>query len=152
MRGIKVATLGLAGATLVVALVAVLMTSVAGIAVLAVPLFALAASGSSSSALAAQLVFAPLMAGVSGPLPATMMELFPTRTRYTGVALGYNISLAAFGGTAPLMATLLVSATGSMVAPAFYLMFFAAVSLFAAQAVHRFVPGEPLIAVRGFNV
>lgn len=112
---------------------AVLMTSVAGIAVLAVPLFA------------------PLMAGVSGPLPATMMELFPTRTRYSGVALGYNISLAAFGGTAPLMATLLVSATGSMVAPAAYLMFFAAVSLLAARGVHRFVPGQPLITVRGFN-
>lgn len=130
---------------------AVLVTSILGVAVLAMPLFAMAARGSPGSALAAQVVFAPLMAGVSAPIPATIMELFPTRTRYSGVALGYNISLAVFGGTAPLMATMLVSATGTSAAPAGYLMFLASVSLLAAQTVHRFVPREPLLVVRGSN-
>ncbi len=126
---------------------AVLMTAVGGIAVLAVPLFGLASRGSPGAALAAQLVFAPLMAGVSAPLPATMSELFPTHARYSGVALGYNVSLAVFGGTAPLMATLLVTGTGSPLAPAGYLVYFAAVSFLAASTVHGVAsrPAAPVI-------
>ena len=39
-----------------------------------------------------------------------------------GVALGYNTAFALFGGTAPLIATLLIRETGSKVAPSFYLV------------------------------
>lgn len=120
----------------------VLATSVALLAVVVVPLFRWTSTGGASAALTSQLVFAVLMAGVSGPIPATMMELFPTRTRYSGVALGYNISLALFGGTAPLMATLLISRTGSMVAPAYYLIYFAAVSFVACCSLHDFAPAD----------
>ncbi len=119
---------------------AVLMTSIGGVGLLAVPLFGIAARGNPSAALAAQLVFAALMAGVSAPLPATVMEMLPVRYRFSGAALGYNLSVAFFGGTAPFMATLLVSRTGSTVAPALYLMCLAGVSLLAASAVHRYAP------------
>jgi len=110
----------------------IVTSSVIGVGVLAVPLFRLAATGSAGAALFAQLVFAVLMAGVSGPLPAAMMELFPARLRQSGVSLGYNISVAMFGGTAPLMATLLITRTASPIAPACYLVFLAGLSALPA--------------------
>jgi hypothetical protein len=44
------------------------------------------------------------------------------RGRYTGMAIGFNVSVAIFGGTAPLVATLLIKITGDNQAPAFYLI------------------------------
>jgi MFS transporter, MHS family, proline/betaine transporter len=37
------------------------------------------------------------------------------------VAIGFNLSMAIFGGTVPLVATLLIKVTGDTLAPAFYL-------------------------------
>ena len=45
-------------------------------------------------------------------------DLFPTRIRFSGVAVVQNISQTAFGGTAPLLATALVRDLQSPVAPA----------------------------------
>ena len=76
----------------------------------------------------AQIVFVILLAIIGGAYPAAMVELFPTPVRVTGIALGYNAAFALFGGTAPLIATLLIEETGSNVAPSFYIVFRAAVS------------------------
>jgi MHS family proline/betaine transporter-like MFS transporter len=51
-----------------------------------------------------------------------MAELFPTATRSTGIAVAYNTSVPIFGGFAPFIAAWLVAATGSPVAPSFYLI------------------------------
>ncbi len=95
------------------------------------PLFGVASAATFSSMLSAQIAFAILMAGVAGPLPAAMAEMFPTHVRYTGIALGYNLCLALFGGTAPLICTWLITSTGNIMAPAYYLMALAAVTLLA---------------------
>jgi len=50
-----------------------------------------------------------------------MLEMFPTRFRFSGVAIGYNITLAVFGGATPLVCTWLIKATGDIAAPAYYL-------------------------------
>src|SRR2546422_3229209 len=42
-----------------------------------------------------------------------LVELFPTRLRYSAYGLGYNISSALFGGTAPLLMTYLIDKTRS---------------------------------------
>jgi len=44
------------------------------------------------------------------------------RGRYTGMAIGFNVSVAIFGGTAPLVATLLIKIIGDNQASAFYLI------------------------------
>ncbi|WP_245707509.1 MFS transporter [Pseudonocardia oroxyli] len=68
-----------------------------------------------------------LMLGVIGSaLPA----MFPTRNRYGGFSIGYALSTAAFGGTAPLINTALIQATGNTYMPAFYLMLAAAVAIY----------------------
>jgi MFS transporter, MHS family, proline/betaine transporter len=43
-------------------------------------------------------------------------------TRSTGMVIGFQVSMAIFGGTAPLVATLLIRVTGDNQAPAFYLI------------------------------
>jgi hypothetical protein len=50
------------------------------------------------------------------------VEIFPTRVRYSGASIGYNLGYVIFGGTAPIVATYLVSATVSDAAPAIYLI------------------------------
>jgi MHS family proline/betaine transporter-like MFS transporter len=64
----------------------------------------------------------------SAVLPSLMAELFPTRTRSTGMALSYNISAPIFGGFAPLISTWLIAISGNSLAPSFYLMLTALVS------------------------
>lgn len=121
----------------------VLLIATAGILVAAYPLFYLTDHGAFFSALGAQMIFALFMSSALGPMPATMVELFPTRTRYSGVAVGYNISLAVFGGTSPLVATWLISKTGDITAPAYYVMAMAVISLIAAFNIKHTHGREP---------
>ncbi len=55
--------------------------------------------------------------------PSTLPALFPANVRYGGVSIGYNIAVSAFGGTIPLVAQTLISATGNAMMPAYMLMF-----------------------------
>ncbi|MDI2028579.1 MFS transporter [Saccharopolyspora sp. TS4A08] len=64
-----------------------------------------------------------------GPLAATLPAMFPTKVRYAAFSVGYNISTAAFGGTAPLINDAVVTNTGNSYFPAFYLMGAALVAL-----------------------
>jgi MHS family proline/betaine transporter-like MFS transporter len=65
----------------------------------------------------------------------TQVEIFPTRVRYSGASVGYNVAYMIFGGTAPLVATFLVARTGSDIAPGVYLVAVALVVFFVAFAV-----------------
>ncbi len=49
---------------------------------------------------------------VYGPIAAFLVELFPTRIRYTSMSLPYHIGNGWFGGLLPLVATSLVAASG----------------------------------------
>ena len=46
------------------------------------------------------------------PIPALLVEIFPTSVRYTGMALACNIAAATFGGTAPAFTTWMIKLTG----------------------------------------
>ena len=49
--------------------------------------------------------------------PATLPALFPTDVRYGALAIAYNISISAVGGSTPLVAQALVSGTGNAMMP-----------------------------------
>ncbi len=51
---------------------------------------------------------------VYGPIAAFLVELFPTRIRYTSMSLPYHIGNGWFGGMLPLLATAMVAATGDI--------------------------------------
>ncbi|VTT27791.1 metabolite/H symporter, major facilitator superfamily (MFS) [Klebsiella pneumoniae] len=65
-------------------------------------------------------------------VPSMMADLFPITTRASGMAISYNMAVTVFGGFAPLICTLLISATGSSLAPSYYLILLA---LFSAVAL-----------------
>jgi MFS family permease len=51
---------------------------------------------------------------VYGPIAAFLVELFPTKIRYTSMSLPYHIGNGWFGGMLPLLATAIVAATGNI--------------------------------------
>jgi len=51
------------------------------------------------------LIQVVLVAMVYGPIAAFLVELFPTRIRYTSMSLPYHIGNGVFGGLTPLIAT-----------------------------------------------
>jgi MHS family proline/betaine transporter-like MFS transporter len=96
--------------------------SAAGYALLTYPVFLMMSGGGFPSAVLGGLVFAACSGPYSGCMAATMVELFPTRTRYSGVAIGYNVGQAVLGGTAPFVGTALINLTGHALAPTYYLI------------------------------
>jgi MHS family proline/betaine transporter-like MFS transporter len=80
--------------------------------------------------LAAVMWVAVLKAIYFAPIPALMSDLFPVRTRTTGMAVGYNVGTTVFGGFTPLAVASLIAVTGNNLAPGFYLMLAAIISLF----------------------
>jgi hypothetical protein len=51
---------------------------------------------------------------VYGPIAAFLVEMFPTRIRYTSMSLPYHIGNGWFGGMLPLLATAMVAASGNI--------------------------------------
>ncbi|MEV8157354.1 MFS transporter [Kocuria salsicia] len=102
-----------------------------------VPLFMLLDQGTFAVVLLVQVLLGAMLTLNDGTLPSFLAEQFPTRIRYSGFAVSFNLSNAVFGGTAPFMATLLISAFDSDLAPAWYLMVAAAVSLVAVAFSHE---------------
>lgn len=90
-----------------------LLASSAGFLVLSWPVMMLFDSGNTAAVFLGQLIIAVLLAMFSGPGPAALAELFPTKLRYSTMSIGYNFSVMAFGGTAPFIATAIVGLTGS---------------------------------------
>lgn len=124
----------------------VLAASSLGIGVTAYPLFHWMDGGSMVAVCVAMSVFAVFMAGVQATLAVAMAELFPARLRYSGTAIGYNLTLAIFGGTAPLFATWLIAKTGDLTSPAWYLTIVAIVSLLFTLSIHPHPEGRESVA------
>jgi MHS family proline/betaine transporter-like MFS transporter len=92
------------------------------------PLFRLLGSSSLTLTTAAQLALAAIVGLYEGATPAAATEAFPQAVRCIGVALAFNLTMMVFGGTTPAIATLLIDRSGSIMAPAVYLAFAAAIS------------------------
>ncbi|MEU3271201.1 MFS transporter [Saccharomonospora sp. NPDC006951] len=132
------------GIALVVFVVAICAAGVAGdrhgrrimvrigaglLVVSAVPAFLLASSGSVGGAIAGQALVAVSLGIFGGGSYTALLEVFPTRLRVSGASLGYNVGYALLGGTAPLLAAALISATGLVTAPGIYLALVAMLGL-----------------------
>jgi MHS family proline/betaine transporter-like MFS transporter len=108
-------------------------------ALFAVPLLLLAAIGTLPAVAFGQAGLAVLAAIFLGTLPAVFVSLHGPALRCTALSLSYNTALAIFGGTAPLIATLLVKITGWPGAPGLYLV----LTAFVCLALLPFVPRFP---------
>jgi MHS family proline/betaine transporter-like MFS transporter len=130
-------------------------TACALLIVVVLPSFWLASSGSFAASIIGVMLLA-VGAVLCGVVTAALLsETFPTRTRYTASAITYNMAYTIFGGTAPLMATWLISTTGSNLSPAFYLIAVALLALAGGLALpetsrislHDVPRGEKEVAV-----
>ena len=65
------------------------------------------------------------------PLPSLMADIFPTETRVTGMSLSYSIGVSVFGGFAPTISIFLIKFFKTPVAPSYYLIFAAVLSICA---------------------
>lgn len=78
---------------------------------------------------------------VYGPIAAFLVELFPTRIRYTSMSLPYHFGNGWFGGLTPFIATYIVTATGNIYAGLIYpiavaMMTFIIGSLYLKETKH----------------
>jgi MFS family permease len=65
---------------------------------------------------------------VYGPIAAMLVELFPTKIRYTSMSLPYHIGNGWFGGLLPATAFAIVASTGDIYAGLWYPIIFAAIT------------------------
>ena len=115
---------------------------------LSIPLFWIMDHGSVWVVLACELVFAVMLSVNDGSLPTFLVESFPTEVRYTGFSLSFNLANTIFGGTAPLIATALIAATGSPLAPAFYMTVVSIAALGAMFAARSHMHGSQAKSLR----
>ncbi|MCK9544599.1 MAG: MFS transporter [Novosphingobium sp.] len=109
--------------------------SLIGLFVAVVPLYMLMGTGLTGAFIGfilLGLLYVPQLATISATFPA----MFPTSVRFAGFAIAYNISTSLFGGTAPVIGSGLITATGNELMPAFYMM----VACLVGLAALRFMP------------
>ena len=114
-----------------------MLIGAAGIAVVAIPCFALLATGTFWLAVIGVVALAAFEALANVTLGVLMVELFPARLRMTGSSIGFNVAQALVGGPGPFVAAAIAAAVAIAVAPAFYLV---AVASVAFLLLLRFLP------------
>jgi len=109
----------------------ILMSASIFFILLTVPAFMLLGTESIIAILFVQILLGAMLTLNDGSLASFLAENFPTRVRYSGFAVSFNVGNAIFGGTAPAIATLLIATTGNAIAPGWYLMIAAVIALIA---------------------
>ena len=110
---------------------------------LAFPMFNTGETAMILGAIVVGLIFHGFMYAVQ---PAIMAEMFPTRMRYSGVSLGYQVTSLVAGSWAPLIGTALLRKYDSWVPIAWYVLGAGLVSLIAASVL-RETRGISLVAI-----
>jgi MHS family proline/betaine transporter-like MFS transporter len=106
------------------------------------PAFLLLSAGTFAAAVVAQIIFAFCVALWAAAAPTALVEIFPTRVRASSLSIGYSVAVSVFGGFSPLIVTYVGDATGSTLAPAFYVIGAAAVTLVAALLMRETARGR----------
>lgn len=100
----------------------VLGAGMIGLMVLVYPIFWLLTQHSLFLAMCGEILFAIAVSAISGLIPTTLAEMFDTHHRTLGISVCYNIALAIFGGTVPIVAIMLMTLTKNNYAPAGYIL------------------------------
>ena len=100
-------------------------------AIFSYPLFWIMNNSCDCFAIAAAGCLAFIAGFFMGPVPTVLVELFPTRVRFTGVAVSYNMSAAIFGGTAPMVSMMLIKAFSDKTVMSYYITVFVVFTMLA---------------------
>lgn len=121
----------------------VLVISAVAMALVSYPMFLLITTGKFGFAAVATVVLAIAFSGHAAVVHTMLAEMFPTTVRYSAYSIGFNVSTVIFGGSAPLVMTALIHATGSSLIPAFASILTALITL-VSIAFLRETKGQPL--------
>lgn len=113
----------------------VLFIGAGGAALLGIPMFILMQGGELWQGIVGQSVLFMLVSFTNGASFVTFVEMFKTSVRYSGIALSQNIALMVLGGTAPFIATWLISLTGDSLTPGWYFVGCALLSFVSVFAI-----------------
>ncbi len=81
---------------------------------------------------------------VYGPIAAMLVEMFPTRIRYSSMSLPYHIGNGWFGGLLPTTAFAIVAQTGNIYSGLWYPVIVASITLVIGLFLVRETRGVPL--------
>jgi MFS family permease len=90
------------------------------------------------------MVFAIAATALYGPQAAALVEMFPTRIRYTAMSLPYHVGTGWVGGFLPVTSFAIVAITGNIYASLWYPAFFTALSAVVCFAFIKETKGKPL--------
>jgi MFS family permease len=95
-------------------------------------------------AFAVLVVFVIAATALYGPIAACLVELFPTRVRYTALSLPYHIGTGWVGGFVPFTAFAIVTTTGQLYSGLWFPFVFTAISLVVGFLLVPETKGRPL--------
>ena len=95
---------------------------------------------------AVMLVFAVAATALYGPMASSLVELFPTRIRYTAMSLPYNIGTGWIGGFLPAVSFAIVAVNGDMYFGLWYPLACTVASVLVTFFFLRETRGEDLYA------
>jgi MFS family permease len=92
----------------------------------------------------AMIVLVIAATALYGPMAAALVELFPTRVRYTALSVPYHIGVGWTGGLMPMTAFAIAAATGDIFAGLWYPVVFAAIGVVCCFLFFPETKGRPL--------
>ncbi len=113
---------------------AMMLSGSVALMVLAVPCFNILTVDNELVRLLALLGLNFCLAALLSCIYSKIPSLFNTGVRFTGMAISYNVSVALFAGTAPMINSWLIQVTGNRLIPAYYLIAAAAIGVIALLA------------------
>jgi len=93
------------------------------------------------------MVFAVAATALYGPQAAALVEMFPTRVRYTAMSLPYHVGTGWIGGFLPVTSFALATITGNIYASLWYAVFFTAMPIVVSLIFLPETRGRPLDSI-----
>ena len=90
------------------------------------------------------MVFAVAATALYGPQAAALVEMFPTRVRYTAMSLPYHVGTGWIGGFLPVTSSALVAITGDIYASLWYPVVFTVIPIVVSLIFLKETRGKPL--------
>jgi ATP/ADP translocase len=90
------------------------------------------------------LLFVVAATALYGPQASALVEMFPTRVRYTAMSLPYHVGTGWVGGFLPVTGVALVAITGDIYAALWYPILFTAISAICTIFLLKETKGKPL--------
>jgi len=90
------------------------------------------------------LVFVTAATALYGPIAACLVELFPTRVRYTAMSLPYHIGTGWVGGFVPFTAFAIVTTVGDLYSGLWFPLVFTVISVISCLLFLPETKGKPL--------